>query len=221
MKSFDVMWEEIHAKEEWGKYPAEPVIRFMARNYYKQDRKAIKILDFCCGAGSNTWYLAKEGFDVYAFDGSQSAVNKVREKIDREGLHANLKVCDALEAGYKNEFFDCIIDHLSIVANRFGNIEEMYKEIYRMLKNGGGIFTATLSRNTTGYGTGEEIEENTYTNITCGNLAGRGIIHFFDEEEITKLLYKVGFRDIHVDLLHYTDKGNIVEEYLVNAYKIV
>ena len=39
MKSFDNVWEEIHASQEWGKYPSEPVIRFVARNYYKKDRK--------------------------------------------------------------------------------------------------------------------------------------------------------------------------------------
>ena len=46
MKSFDETWEEIHSTQEWGKYPSEPVIRFVARNYYKVDRKATKILDF-------------------------------------------------------------------------------------------------------------------------------------------------------------------------------
>ena len=81
MKSFDTTWETIHATQEWGKYPAEPVIRFVARNYYNKVRITIKILDFCCGAGSNTWYLAREGFDVYAFDGSVSAVNKVEKLL--------------------------------------------------------------------------------------------------------------------------------------------
>lgn len=33
-KSFDEYWEEVHSKTEWGQYPTEHVIRFIARNYY-------------------------------------------------------------------------------------------------------------------------------------------------------------------------------------------
>lgn len=28
------LWENIHANQEWGKYPSEQVVRFVARNYY-------------------------------------------------------------------------------------------------------------------------------------------------------------------------------------------
>ena len=45
-KSFDTTWEDIHKTQEWGKYPSEDIIRFIARNYYKKERSNIKILDF-------------------------------------------------------------------------------------------------------------------------------------------------------------------------------
>lgn len=220
MESFDTIWETIHSKEEWGKYPSEPVIRFIARNYYKLDRSSVKILDFGCGAGSNTWYLAREGFDTYAFDGSRSAIGKVKDRFAREGLKADLKVCDALELEYQNEFFDCIIDNATIYANKFNNIKMMYQEVYDKLKVAGKIFTVMFSKNTTGYGTGKEIELGTFLNVSCGNLQGRGIVHFFDREEIASLLFEVGFNGIETDLLRYTDRGNVVEQYLVSACKV-
>ena len=114
MKSFDTTWEILHKRQEWGKYPTEPVIRFMARNFYNKDRKTIKVLDFCCGGGSHTWYLSKEGFDVYAFDGSESAVARVNNRLEKEGLKADLRVRDALELDYEDDFFDCVIDSVSI-----------------------------------------------------------------------------------------------------------
>lgn len=52
MKSFDEIWENIHATQEWGKYPSEPVIRFVARNYYDKDRQSTKVLDFGVGGGT-------------------------------------------------------------------------------------------------------------------------------------------------------------------------
>ena len=91
MKSFDETWEKIHAAQEWGKYPSEPVIRFVARNYYNGDRKAVKILDFGCGGGSHTWYLAREGFDTYGFDGSKSAVNKVEARLKKKNYRRILE----------------------------------------------------------------------------------------------------------------------------------
>ena len=122
MKSFDETWEKIHAAQEWGKYPSEPVIRFVARNYYNEARKAVKILDFGCGGGSHTWYLAREGFDTYGFDGSKSAVNKVETRLKEEKLQADLRVRDALELDYENDFFDCVIDNATVYANRKENI---------------------------------------------------------------------------------------------------
>lgn len=219
MKTFDTTWETIHATEEWGKYPSEPVIRFIARNYYKRDRKTVKILDYCCGAGSNTWYLSREGFDTYAFDGSESAIRKVKKRFEEEKLQADLRVRDAIELDYDSDFFDCVIDNVSIYSNMLDHIVMMYKEIYRLLKPGGKMFSISFSKNTTGYGLGKEIEKDTFVDITCGSLQGRGITHFFDAEELTSLLDKIGFKNIHVDLLHYTDQGNVVENIMLQAEK--
>ncbi len=217
MKSFDETWEEIHKNQEWGKYPSESVIRFVARNYYNKNRKSIKILDFCCGGGSHTWYLAREGFDVYAFDGSKSAVRKVKDRLENEGLKADIRVRDALELDYQDNFFDCVIDNVSIYANKFENITKMYEKIYSMLKPGGQMFTSIFSKQTTGYGTGEQIEKDTFINISCGVLKERGIAHFYDEKEITVLLNMIGFCGIKTDCIRYTDGGNIIEQILVMA----
>ena len=166
MKSFDQTWEDIHASQEWGKYPSEPVIRFVARNYYISERKNVKILDFGCGGGNHTWYLAREGFDTYAFDGSPSAIKRVKTRLEKEGLTANLKVCDALELDYETGMFDCVVDSAAIYAN-------------------------------------------TYENIA----------HFFEEEELRDLLTKAGFKNVIIDTLRFTDRGGVVEQYLVQAEK--
>lgn len=219
MKSFDETWEEIHSTREWGKYPSEPVIRFVARNYYNKDRGNVRILDFGCGGGSHTWYLAKEGFDTYAFDGSASAVNRVEKRLTGEGLKADLRVRDALELDYEEGTFDCVIDSATIYANRYENIVGMYQEVYKLLKDGGKLFSISFTTGTTGYGTGTELEKNTFCDITVGSLEGRGTSHFYEEEELRNMLRNIGFQNIVIDNFRFTDRGCVVEQFLVQAEK--
>jgi len=56
------LWDEIYQSNEWGKYPPVPVIRFIAKNFYKdKNRKEIKILELGSGTGANLWFCAREG----------------------------------------------------------------------------------------------------------------------------------------------------------------
>ena len=58
--SWNSNWEEVFKNKEWGRYPAEELVRFIARNYFKyKNRDIIKVLDLGCGIGSNLWFLAK------------------------------------------------------------------------------------------------------------------------------------------------------------------
>jgi ubiquinone/menaquinone biosynthesis C-methylase UbiE len=212
MKSFNNDWEIIHKTTEWGQYPSEHVIRFVARNYYKMARNKVKILDFGCGAGAHTWYLAREGFDTYAFDGAESAIQKAEKKLEKENLKAHFAVQDALETNYPNDFFDAVIDNVCIYSNKKKDISQMYSNIYKMLKPSGKLLTVCFSNKTVGYGMGEEIEKDTYINIKVGGLAGRGTTHFFSIEELREMLQIVGFNNINIDIISYTDNGLLVEQ---------
>lgn len=221
MKSFSHEWEEIHSTRGWGEYPSEHVIRFVARNFYNKDREKIKILDFGCGGGSHTWYLAREGFDVYAFDGSPSAVKNTKNKLETEGLKADLRVADGVEIDYENEFFDAVIDNVTIYANTYSAIELMYKRCYEILKYGGKFLTSCITPQTDGYGTGKRIDEYTFYNPTEGCAKGDGIIHFFTEEDLRICLEKAGFKNIGIDRMFYTDNGMKVDMLIAIAEKYI
>jgi len=101
------IWEQIHSKRAWGKYPNEELVRFIGRNFFKiprEERKSIKILEVGCGQGANLWFLAKEGFDVYGIDISPSAIRKTEKYLNEAyNVRANLKVADARELPYENK----------------------------------------------------------------------------------------------------------------------
>lgn len=218
--SIDPKWEEIHADREWGQYPVEYVIRFIARNYYGVlDRAAVKVLDYGCGGGSHTWYLAREGFDTYAFDGAPSAIQKVRLRMEREKMSAHLKVCDALNPAYEDNFFDAIVENFCVAMNTTEEIKMMYKEIYRILKPGGKLLTAQFGKKTDGYGTGIQIDKDTFSGIENVQLQDVGKIHFTDRVAIKSLLEQTGFVNIDIDTIIYTDRGVQIEQIIARADK--
>ncbi len=222
MGSFDNVWEQIHQEQEWGKYPGEEAIRFIARNFYKKNRGKIKLLDIGCGAGAMTWFMAREGFAVYAFDGSATAVYKATRRIRDEGLHANISIGDAASMNYPDEFFDGVVDSAMLCANTVDNIRIILTECYRALKKGGRFFSTGLFKiGMTGYGTGEKLEENTYREITVGSLAHRGTVHFFTEQEIMQLWSSAGFKNLIIDSLERTDRGETdrISYFMVEAEK--
>lgn len=212
-------WEKIHKEKNWGAYPSEHIIRFIARNYYNRDRKNTKILDFGCGTGANTWYLAREGFDTYAFDISECAIEKMLSKFENENLKVHAKAMDGLNLDYENDFFDAVVDNVSILCNKANDIKQMYSKVYDMLKDGGKFITVVFNKDTTGYGTGRKIEEGTYEGIERGRLQGIGYRHFFDEEEIYDMLSSIGFKNVNVDFIKYSDNGDIVSQLIAIGEK--
>lgn len=218
-KAMDTIWDNIHASQAWGGYPSEHVIRFIARNYYQTERSKVKILDFGCGGGAHTWFLAREGFDTYAFDGAEQAVINTRKKLEKEHLSAHLEVKDGTDLDYQENYFDAVIDNVSIYSNKMKDIISMYKNIYRSLKTDGKLLTVCFGKETCGYRIGVEIEKDTYTNIPKGPLHNRGTVHFFDKKEIIDILEQIGYRHITIDTINYSDSGEIIQQYVVSTEK--
>ncbi len=212
-------WEKIYNSRGWGQYPSESVIRFVAENYYDKCRKDIKILDFGCGQGAHTWYLAREGFDTYAFDGSASAVKKTSDLLMRDNLSGHLAVIDGINIDFSAGYFDAVIDSACIGHNTISDIRIMYKKIYNILKPDGKIFTSFFSVDTTGYGTGQELEDNTFTNISSGPLTGLGTVHFGEKEQLYNELNNIGFANICIDSQQFTRNGDIISMYISTAIK--
>lgn len=219
---FDTMWEKLHQELVWGEYPSEEVIRFIARNYYQKKRNQIKILDMGCGSGAIAWYLVREGFNTYGYDGSKTAIEKVENRFKEEQLTGSFRVADANDTGYEPEYFDCVIDSAMLYANMLSDIKTILGETYRILKPGGKFFsTGLFCVGMLGFGTGEKLEENTFYELEIGNLAHRGTAHFFEKEEIIKLWSAAGFKNLKLDYLYRTDRGgeSEVEYFMVEAEK--
>ena len=81
----DSVWESIFSSRSWGRYPAEDVVRFVAREVSaEKDRIKLKALELGCGPGANLWLLANEGVAFDAIDESKTAVLQAKARLDRE-----------------------------------------------------------------------------------------------------------------------------------------
>lgn len=138
----DSQWDKVYSQKGMAEYPDNMVIRFVAKNYYSApNRQDVKFLDVGCGAGSNTWYLAREGFSVAAIDQSAVAMERLRLRLEKERLGALLGCGDITELDFKPDYFDAIIDVSSICYIPEGKTKKFMNDLHKVLKPGGKLFS--------------------------------------------------------------------------------
>jgi ubiquinone/menaquinone biosynthesis C-methylase UbiE len=98
--------------------------------------KGKTVLDVGCGFGFDTKWLAKKSAKVYAIDISDKMI-RLAEKECR-GLGVNFSVQDLTKTKFRSSFFDIIVSFLSITY--CSDINKVWKEFRRILKNNGNIF---------------------------------------------------------------------------------
>ncbi|MFJ8457765.1 class I SAM-dependent methyltransferase [Lysinibacillus xylanilyticus] len=219
--AWEKIWEEIFKTNEWGKYPPEDLIRFIARNFYRvDDRKSIKILEVGCGPGANVWYIAREGFSVYGIDGSPTAIEKAKERLNKEvqGWNGEIIQGDFTVIPYEDQFFDAVIDNESICINSFEDSKKIFSEISRVLKSNGKIFTKTFATGSWGEGTGEKVGYNSW-HVTEGPLNGTGYCRFSTKEDLLNLLIDFQIEEFESTTRSYNHGSHEIKEWVVVASK--
>ena len=200
--SWDPIWEKVFRENEWGKYPGESLIRFIARNYYKEKRNTVKLLEIGCGPGANIWYMAREGFDVTGIDGSETAIKKAKERLQGEGLNARLVRGDIVKLPFADNEFNGVIDNECLYANSEENTLMALSEINRVSRGGGLFYSRTFS-NEMFIGNNSDKTNYEFSNIMDGPLSGKGFVRLMDKKKIYDLYGKF-FDIISIDQLEHT-----------------
>lgn len=219
--SWDPVWEKVFSSQAWGKYPGEDLIRFVARNFYgASDRGAVRLLEVGCGPGANLWFMAREGFAVYGIDGSQTAIDQARTRLDTEcpGWKGQLWCGDMGRIPVEDGFFDAVIDNEAIYANSFDNSGRIYDELARVCRPGGKLFSRTFAKGCWGDGTGQQAGRNAWV-VAEGPLLNKGVSRFTELSEIRDLIK--GFEIMEIELLTRTmgNRDHEVREWLIIGEK--
>ncbi len=222
----DNVWEEIHARNTWGKYPCEELVRFIGKTYRdisRTERSGIRVLDLGCGQGSNLWFLSREGFDVYGLDVSPSAIQKAREFLRWEWNieSVSLQTGDIRDLPYDDNTFDLIVDVATTWYISYEEHRQLYRAILRILKPGGIFWTMHVAEGSSGVESGEEVERRTYRNITAGLLQNPGITCILAEDDVKCLLTDAGFSMNHIEkyMRTYENQNGTLACWIADAHK--
>ncbi|WP_343353558.1 class I SAM-dependent methyltransferase [Helicobacter mastomyrinus] len=209
------LWEEMFKNKEWGKYPSEPLIRFIAKHFYKvPNRKDIKILELGIGGGANIWYMAREGFSVSGIEWAQNGINQCIRRFESEGLMPYL---DSMQCGdylyaldnFKPQSFDAWIDSASLCCNDFEKTQKIIHKTIEKLKIGGKFFSLTPSVGTFGLDEDKDLGYH-LCKPTQGCCANTGIVRFSTKEDIETLYNGANYHITHSYEVQTLDEGTLL-----------
>ena len=153
MRKQQEIWSEEHSKvDAFPSYvlpePSSMVVAFVKflKDHNINDGK---IIDIGCGKGRNSIYLSEQGFQVYAVDYIQEAIDYAKHQVKDKNVQDSIIFINAaidVPWQFENIFFDYAVDCFSSIDIETRDGREIYKqEMYRTLKPGGFALVSVVS----------------------------------------------------------------------------
>jgi SAM-dependent methyltransferase len=152
----------------------------------------VRLLEVGCGSGANLRFMAGEGFCAHGIDGSETAVRVARERLEREcpawsAAGGRVQVADVARLPYPDNYFDGVLDVVAVCYCGFEEAQHAYREMARVVKPDGRLFSRMFARGCWGDSTGEPAGRDAWK-CSEGPLQGFGATRFAAEEDVPALL---------------------------------
>ena len=204
-------WDQILPRREYS--PEEPD-EFVASSIKSLKRRQVsKALDLGCGAGRHLAYMARQGVQVCGIDLSLTGIDMARRKLKEQGLEALLVKCDMNALPFINSLFDAVICTRTVYHQALKEIRETIIEIHRVSTTKALVAIDFLSKRTYSYGSGVEVEHNTFIEQDGPE---KGVLHHFTDEKELKELFEA-FRTVNIKLQEREVKGKLRSRWTVTA----
>ncbi len=180
------VWDNI--AEEWHEFKTNPSEN--ATNFI--DNSKGKILDFGSGSGRNLLKVKKtKDKEIYLVDFSQKMLDFALERAKKLKLKINITKSNLEKIPFKNNFFDATICVAAIhcIPGRKQR-ENSFKEIYRTLKKGAKADIEVWDKNS------ERFKKASKQKFINWRDKGKRFYYLYEEQELRKLLEKIGFKII-------------------------
>jgi ubiquinone/menaquinone biosynthesis C-methylase UbiE len=211
----DDVWDRIFRERSWGRWPAEEVVRAIARI----GRPGLRVLEVGCGAGAQLWYLAHEGHAPVGLDFAPAALGLAAARVADEGITVPLVRGDARALPFADASYDVVLDVETFAHVPPGGVEPAWREAARVLEPGGRLVSIGFTAGTAGSDSGTPVDPHTVRDLTRGPLAALGTISFLDAARADALAASVGLRldDLQVRTRTVGSEHELIEELVVVA----
>ena len=147
--------------------------------------KINRVVELGAGLGRDTIYFAKNSIHVEALDYSPSGIKIINQKINQNNFSnlVNTKILDVRKTlPFEDNSIDGFYSHmLYCMALTTSDLENLNKEIHRILKPGGINIYTVRHTNDGDFKKGVQIVEDMYENDGF-------IVHFFSKNKINNLM---------------------------------
>ena len=147
--------------------------------------KINRVVELGAGLGRDTIYFAKNSIHVEALDYSPSGIKIINQKINQNNFSnlVNTKILDVRKTlPFEDNSIDGFYSHmLYCMALTTSDLENLNKEIHRILKPGGINIYTVRHTNDGDFKKGVQIVEDMYKNDGF-------IVHFFSKNKINSLM---------------------------------
>ena len=166
-------------KNNWLDRQIGPASNFARRAYLMIKNKKLKsLLDLGCGNGRDSMYFSKKGLEVTAIDISESGIKALKARSQNTRCVQK----DIRKINFPKNSFDVIYANLSLHYFDNKTLDEIFDNLYKILRKEGLIFVKCKSVKDSHFGKGKKIEENVYKE---GHVR-----HFFTKEYMIEKLKK-------------------------------
>ncbi len=148
--------------------------------------------------------ISREGFDAYGIDAAPTGLALCQKTLGNWGQKATLALGDMRELPFKPDYFDAIVDIVSLQHLDFEGHRTAWNQIYKCLKPGEYFFSYHLGENSIPLQSIEDkenmIDHCTVKNIPKGlPLENNGPTSFLSANEARKYLSEIGFVNSNIE----------------------
>ena len=177
-------WNDLFTDPRFHWTEPDPLVVETAARWKAEGRRLV--YDLGCGAGRHMAYLLAEGFEVVGTDVAPNGLAACREALREAELPVRLVQADMATSPFADNTFDATLSTNVLNHNPRALLQQAVDDVWRVLKPGGEFFLTVLNTSDWRYGSGEEVEPDSFI-LADGPETGI-LHHFFSEDDLRSWL---------------------------------